>query len=241
MSVTSPSDPGRTYAAWAAILGALFTSAMLACYLVATGGDLTAMSNPAWALTMPSAAQNWFLAAMLTDSFGVYLPFLLIGGYLWSTLRPRFGTPIDMATLAIACYVLLGLAGTSMQIAALPALAEAHAAGDAMVRAATESAWLTVITTTQGGLWPMEGPLMAFWGIVVGRALLAGGARLGGLLVGVGVLYGAYFVAVLVRAAEVALVIELIMVGALTVWMLLTGASLLRKGDRPVGRATAIN
>jgi hypothetical protein len=61
------------------------------------------------------------------------------------------------------------------------------------------------------------------------------------LLVGVGVLYGAYFVAVLVRAAEVALVIELIMVGALTVWMLLTGASLLRKGDRPVGRATAIN
>lgn len=240
MSVTSPPDSGRRYAAWAAILGALFTSAMLACYLIATGGDLTAMSNPAWALAMTPTAQNWFLAAMLTDSFGVYLPFLLIGGYLWSTLRPRFGTPIDMATLAIVCYVLLGLAGTSMQIAALPALATAHAAGDAVVQAATESAWLTVITTTQGGLWPMEGPLMAFWGIVVGRALLAIGSRLGGLLVGVGVLYGAYFVAIFMKAAGAALMIELIMVGGLTVWMLLTGVSLLRKGGRPVGEAVAI-
>lgn len=241
MSVTSPTDSGRSYAAWAAILGALFTSAMLVCYLIATGGDLTAMYNPAWALAMAPAAQTWFLAAMLTDSFGVYLPFLLIGGYLWATLRPRFGAPIDMATLALACYVLLGLAGTSMQIAALPALAAAHAAGDAMVKAATESAWLTVITTTQGGLWPMEGPLMAFWGIVVGRALLATRARLGGLLVGVGVLYGAYFIAVFFRAAEVALIIELLMVGALSIWMLLTGVTLLRRADRSVGEAVTIN
>ena len=241
MSVASPPDSGRSYAAWAAILGALFTSAMLVCYLIATSGDLRAMENPAWALRMTPAGQNWFLAAMLTDSFGVYLPFLLIGGYLWATLRPRFGAPIDMATLALGCYVLLGLAGTSMQTAALPALAAAHAAGDAVVQAASETAWLTVVTTTQGGLWPMEGPLMAFWGIVVGRALLATGARLGGLLVGVGLLYGAYFVAVFLGAADVALMIELVMVGALTVWMLLTGVDLLRKGGRPVGEAVTIN
>ncbi|MBJ7408792.1 MAG: hypothetical protein JHD15_00275 [Phenylobacterium sp.] len=241
MSRTSRPDSGRSYAAWAGVLGALFTSAMLVCYLMATRGDLTAMYDPAWALAMPAAAQTWFVAAMVVDSFGVYLPFLLIGGYLWGTLRPRFGAPIDMATLALGCYVLLGLAGASMQIAALPALAAAHAAGDAMVRAASESSWLTVVMTTQGGLWPMEGPLMAFWGIVVGRALMATGDRLGGLLATVGVLYGAYFVAVLVRAAEVALMIELLMVGALTVWMLLTGVNLLRKGDRPVGEAVTIN
>lgn len=240
LTATTP-DSGQRYAAWAGILGALLTGCMLVTYLIATAGNLEAMFDPAFAMAMTPAAQNWFVASMLADSFGIYLPFLLIGGYFWGCLRTRFGTPIDMATLAIVCYVLLGLAGTSMQIGALPALAGAHAAGDAAVRAATEAAWLTVVTTTQGGLWWMEGPLMAFWGIVIGRAQLAQGARLGGLLIAVGVLYGAYFVSVVLGTADLSLIVQLAAVSAVSVWMLLTGVSLLREGDQSVDDAVKVS
>jgi hypothetical protein len=221
-------DSGRRFAAWAAILGALLVWAMLACYAVATGGDVDLLARPAAALAMTPAAQGWFLTSMLAD-IGIYLTFLVIGPYFWSQQRPTHGVSIDTATLCIACIVPLGLAGASMQVAALPALAQMHAAGDPMVRAASESAWLGVVTMTQAGLWWVEGPLWAFWGVVIGRAQLSTDARLGSLLIGIGLLYGVYFILTVVGLASLAQIIELFVIPVLSLWMLLTGVTLLRR------------
>jgi len=228
-------DAGRHYAAWAAVIGALLAWANIGLYVVATGGDLTAMLKPATALALSSSAQQLFLLSMLFDSFGFYLPFLIIGGYLWARLRPRFGAPIDMATLCVGCYVLLGLAGTSMQMAALPPLAEAHAAGDLVQRAASETAWMGLVHAAQGGLWWMQGPLMAFWGIVVGHALTTSGFRLGLILTVCGVLYGVYFVTAFLGLSQITEVVQLIMLFLLPLWMLLTGLRLFRQPNLETG------
>jgi hypothetical protein len=118
-----------------------------------------------------------------------------------------------------------------MQIAALPPLAEAHAAGDALVRAATENAWLALVHAAQRGLWWLEGPLMLFWGIVIGRALLVSGARHARLLIACGVLYGVYFASSLTGPADAAEVVELAMLFLLPLWALLTGVDLLRQRE----------
>lgn len=224
--VKTSTDSGRRFAACAAILGALFIWAMLACYAIAVGGDFEVLAHPAMALAMTAAAQNWFVASMLAD-IGVYLSFLVVGGYFWSRRRGDRDVFIEIATLCITCFVVLGVAGASMQLAALPALAHAHATGDAMIRAASESTWLGVVAMAQGGLWWVEGPLMAFWCIVVGRAQLQTNAGLGGLLIVAGFFFGANFIFAIAGLANVAQAIELPLIGALSLWMLFTGVGLL--------------
>lgn len=222
-------DAGRRLIGGVAIGGALLGWFTIVAYVIATGGDLDALSRPATALTLAPAAQRWFLASMLADSFGFYLPFLAVGGYLWGRLRPRFGAPIDIATLCLAGYAFLGRAGTSIQIAALPPLADAHAAGDAMARTSSKTAWLAVVNAAQGGLWRMEGPLTVCWGIVVGRALWATGDRLGVLLMACGGLFGLVFVAGIAGFAEAGQVLELATLVLLPLWALLAGLKLLRR------------
>jgi hypothetical protein len=231
-TTTSQLDSGHRLAAWTAIIGALLAWLNVGTLLAATGGDPDLLLRPAAALTLPAAAQKWFAVSMLFDSFGFYLPFLVIGAYWRSELRPRFGVTMDMATLCIGAYVLLGLAGASMQMAALPALAEIHGAGGEAVKAASESAWLVLVQATQNGLWWMEGPLMAFWGIVVGRALWAARTGFGRTLMLCGALYGAYFVAALCGWGALAELIEFGAVALLPLWMLLAGISLLRPPAR---------
>lgn len=190
------------------------------------------MLRPAEALALTPTEQQYFLNAMLFETFGFYLPFFIIGPYCAAKLRPQFGVIIDTATLCLAAYVLLGIAGTSMQIAALRALATSHASGGAMIQAATEASWLGLVFATEHGLWPMEGPVMAFWGWVIGRSLHQSGARFGRFLMCVGVLYGIFFIAVFADITSLSSLFQTLAITLLPLWMLLSGIDLLRQGQR---------
>lgn len=234
-TTVTPTSPNPAYsrrcAGWTALIAAPLAWFNIYCYLAAVGGDMQAMFKPATALALSPTAQQWFRVGMLADSFGYYLPFLLVGGYLWSRLRERGGAFIDMAVLCLVVYVLLGVAGTSMQIAALPPLAAVHASGDALAKAASESAWLAVVHATERGLWWMEGPVMACWGLIMGRALRAEGWGWGRLLMACAGLYGAGFVAQFLGAGQLAEGLSLIAVMLLPLWLLLTGIALLRQKE----------
>jgi hypothetical protein len=138
---------------------------------------------------------RWFRSAMLADMFGFYLPVLVVGGYLWSSSRHEAGALTDMAMLALLVYIVLGIAGASMQLAALPALSGAHAAGDTAVKIAAESAWLAVVSVTERGLWWAEGPVMGLWAALMGPILRRQAGAFGALLMVCGFLYVVSFVA----------------------------------------------
>ena len=226
-------DSSRRIVGWISLLAAPLGVFNVVCYMQAAGGDTDAMFKPEVALALSETAQRWFMAAMVADSFSFYLPFLLIGAYIHAQLRPRASSLNDAAVSALTVYVLLGIAGTSMQFAALPALAAAHAAGDAMVKAASESAWLATVTATERGLWWIEGPLLAFWGLVTGRALQQEGWGAGPLLTGAGVLYAVIFAWEMLGGSKQGESLLLVLVTVLVpLWLVLFGVSLVRGNAR---------
>ncbi|MFZ5670028.1 MAG: hypothetical protein ACOY4K_11080 [Pseudomonadota bacterium] len=228
--MTTPQNrDGRRLAGLAALAGAGFMAAALALAISVTGSDTNMMLDPARALTLPPEKIAAFQAFLLADSLGYYLPFLIVGGYLWRRLRDA-GAVIDMAAMALVVYVVLGLAGTSFQYATLPHLAAAHAAGDAATRAAAETTWLVTAWGTQKGLWFMEGPTFALWGLATGLAMRAQGLRLTGLLLmAAGSAYAASFVLFILGLDAPGELVVLLAVVLALVWSVATGAVLLRE------------
>jgi len=222
-------DNGRRLAGWTAIAAAVLGLLTVILFACSMGGDLSVVYQPAVFLSLPASAHSMFHAAMVADSQGFYLAFLLIGGYLWSVLRAEHGALIDMAALCIVTYALLGVAGASVLFASVAPLAAMHAAGDLAVKAATEASWLAIATATQQGLWLMEGPVMGFWGLVMGKAMSASGMPYGRLLMVVGALYASVFVVGVLQLWAVAEVIQTAFLVLLPLWALLTGIALLRQ------------
>jgi len=235
MSTTSFLEPGHRFAGWMAIVGSLFAWFSLYALYAATAGDLDAVLHPATALGSDAAAQQWFRLAMLADIFGFYLAVLIVGGYLWSSSRHEVGAMTDIAVLSLLVYVVLGIAGASMQLAALPALSEAHAAGDTAVKIAAQSAWLAIVTSTEHGLWWAEGPVMGLWALLMGPALRRQKRGNGILLIVCGVLYLVSFAAEFLGLGTIAELCETLGVLLLPLWLLLTGIGLVR--GRQVGVA----
>jgi hypothetical protein len=172
-------------------VGSLFAWFSLYCLYAATAGDLDAVLHPATALGLDAPAQQWFRVAMLADVFGFYLGVLVLGGYLWSSSRHEVGALNDIAILSLLVYVVLGVAGALMQLAALPSLSEAHAAGDTAVKIADQSAWLAIVTATEHGLWWAEGPVLGLWAGLMGPVLRRQGRAYGILLTGIALLRSA--------------------------------------------------
>lgn len=85
-------------------------------------------------------------------------------------MRQSAGAPAGMA-LSVAVYTILGVAGTSLQFAAVVPLFDASNSPNAVVRLSAETTWVALAHSTQHGLWFFEGPVMAFWAIVSGRQL----------------------------------------------------------------------
>jgi hypothetical protein len=187
--------------------------------------------RPAEALALPASGQGMFLAAMVLDGFGFYLAFLILGGYLWAMLRPLYGVIIDIATLALVVYVILGIAGAMIPAIVLPQLSVLHVQGDTATQAATEASWLTVIYACHHALWGLEGPVMLFWAWVVGGSLRQSGVRFGGVLMLAGFLYGVFFVSLILGLTVMQEVSILAAIIALPVWALLFGIDLLRRGS----------
>ncbi len=222
-------DNGRRLAGWTAIAAAVLGVLTVILFAGSMGGDLSLVYQPAVFLGLPASAHSMFHAAMVADSLGFYLAFLLIGGYLWSVLRVEHGALIDMAALCIVTYALLGVAGASVLFASVAPMAAMHAAGDLAVKAATEASWLAIATSTQQGLWLMEGPVMGFWGLVMGKAMRASGMPYGRLLMVVGALYASVFVVGVLQLWAVAELIQTLFLILLPLWALLTGIALLRQ------------
>jgi hypothetical protein len=230
MSTNSSLHPGYRFAGWIAIVGSIFAWFSLYCLYAATAGDLDAVLHPATALGLDATAQQWFRVAMLADMFGFYLAVLIVGGYLWSSSRQEVGALTDIAVLSILLYVAFGIAGASMQLAALPALADAHAAGDSAVKIATESAWLAVVNATERGLWWAEGPVIGLWAVLMGPVLRRQGRAFGALLMVCGLLYLVAFTAEFLRLRTIAELCETLGVVLFPLWLLLTGIGLVRGG-----------
>jgi len=229
MTNSISTDNGRRLVGWVAIIGAVLAWTNIGLYMAAFGGDLTLVYQPALFLSLPAPAHSFFHASMVLDSLGFYLAFLVIGGYLWSLLRAEHGALIDMAALCIVTYVVMGIAGTSLQFASVSPLAAMHAAGDPAVKAASEAAWLAIASGAQQGMWLMEGPVMGFWGLVMGRAMRASGMPYGRLLMVVGVCYAAVFIIGILNFWAVAELFQMVFLILLPLWALLTGIALLRQ------------
>lgn len=226
---TSKSFDVARMVGWVAIVGALLGWINIGLFVGATGGDLGMVFKPEVFLAQPASSHSLLHWAMVLDTLGFYLPFLIVGGYLWSRLRDDHGPLIDMAALCIVTYVLLGIVGASLLFSTIQPLAAMHAAGDAVAKAASEGAWLAVSYGAQHGFWLMEGPVMGFWGIVMGRAMNASGLPYGRLLMVVGVLYASVFVAGVLGILPLVELIQAVFLVLLPLWAILTGVHLLRQ------------
>ncbi|WP_085634030.1 hypothetical protein [Pseudomonas sp. R16(2017)] len=220
--------------AWAAILGGVFAYLNVGLMAVATQGDMAVTLQGATMLALPAGSRQLFRLSMFADLLGFYLPLLAIGGHLWSQYRQQAGALGDMAALAITVYVTLGLVGACLQLAALNPLAQLHASGDPAAKAAAEAAWTAIATASQKGLWWCEGPVVLFWGLVVGAQLKRDGwsASQRWPLALVGVCFGLAFpVGFFPELDRLSYGLLVVIVAVFPLWMILFGARLLRRGE----------
>lgn len=217
--------------AWSAILGGVFAYLNLVFAIMVMGDDTGMTLHGATMLTLSSDGRMLMRLSMLCDILGFYFAVLIIGAHLWHRFRTEAGALGDMAVLAIVVYVVVGISGAAIQLAAVDPLVQLHAGGDGAVRAATEAAWTALAHASQKGLWWVEGPLVLFWGIVAaGQLKRAGWGRWSSLMLTiVGWSYGLFFVIHFLGAGDVAELFGTVGVFVLPLWMLLFGWKLLRQ------------
>lgn len=221
--------------AWAAILGGLFAYLNVGFMLMVTHGDMTVTLDGAQMLSLPAQLRQYFRLSMFADLLGFYLPLLVIGGYLWRAFREQAGALGDMAVLAITTYVVLGVVGAGLQLSVLNPLAELHQGGTPAVQAAAEVAWTSIAVGSQRGLWWCEGPVVLFWGLIVGTHLKNAGWGTSILLPLkiVGWCFGLYFIAGFfpqLDALTNALLVIVVLI--FPFWMVLFGLQLRRRSLR---------
>ena len=228
----NPANAAR-FTAWCALVGGLLACANVALYLAACGGDTNMIFHGPTMLSLPPETRELFRLSLLCDVMGFYLPFLVIGGYLWHAFRVEAGALGDMAALAIVVYVIVGVSGATIQMAALNPLAHLHAGGDESVMSATEAAWTAIANASQKGLWWIEGPVLLLWAFVVGNRLKAAGWGQSLLLRIVGLLYGLFFFfGYFADLGNITDLLETAAVLVLPLWMLLFGWHLLRRAPQ---------
>lgn len=220
---------GRPFAGWTAVFAAIMMFTTLVMNFLAAGTDANLFYDPAKTLALAPDKIAAFQGYLLADVFGYYLPLVIIGAYLWRRLREQGGIALDMALLCVVIHVMLGVTGAAIQFAVLPALVEVHATGEAAARAAAEVAWLTTVSGAGRGIWWMEGPVIAFWGISTGLAMRSQGMKFGALLIVVAVLYALVFVLGAFAMIDLAGMFVVLAVLLQLVWTGLTGMSLLRE------------
>jgi hypothetical protein len=229
--MSQPSNAAVRFTAWAAIVGGLFAYANVGLVLAVTRGNTAMILDGASMLALPADMRDLFRWGMFADILGFYLPVLVIGAYLWHRFRERTGAMGDMALLAITLYAIVGVSGAALQLAALNPLAQLHAGGDAAARAAAEAAWTAIAHASQKGLWWSEGPVVLFWGTVVGAQLAReawGQPRLV-LLKITGWCFGLFFLSGMFAELEMLMKAMLVVVVLIfPLWMLSFGAQLLR-------------
>lgn len=220
------------FTGWVAIFGGIVAFLFVILSFALFGEDFGMSLHGASMLGMPSELRDLYRWTMLLDILGFYLPVLVIAGYLWNLFRNEAGAWGDMAALAIAVYVVLGVSGAAMQLAVLNPLAHLHHGGDAATRVATETVWAGLAYASQKGLWWSEGPLVLFWGTVVGKQLARAGWGSSVLIVLkiVGWSFGLFFLCEFFPSlAMLTELLGLVIILVFPLWMLLFGWQLLRR------------
>lgn len=213
------------------MLGGIFAYLNVALMLMATKGDMGITLQGAAMLTLPAESREFFRLSMFADVLGFYLPLVVIGGYFWASFRSQAGALGDMAALAILIYVVLGITGASVQLAVLNPLAQLHAEGGEAIKAAAEAAWTSVAVGSQKGLWWCEGPVVLFWGLIVGKHLKEAGWGKSILwpLTLVGWCFGLFFLTgFFPQLDELNRGLLVIVVLVFPMWLIMFGAQLLR-------------
>lgn len=224
-------DTAARFTAWSAIVGGVFAYLNVSLVLMATGGDTGLLFRGDAMLSLPTEMRELFRWGMFADILGFYLPVLVIGAHLWRRFRDRAGLRGDVALLAITLYTVLGIAGAAMQLAVLHPLAQLHAGGNETVKAAAEAAWMGIAHASQKGLWWAEGPVVLFWGSVVGEQLRqVGWSRVQLIMLKiVGLCFGLFFVFGMFPALDDLMKLMLVVVVLIfPLWMLMFGVKLLR-------------
>lgn len=230
--MSNDTSSAARFAGWAAIFGGIVACLHVTLDFVLLGDDFAMSLHGASMLALPEATRDLFRWAMVADILGFYLPVLAIAGYLWRRFRDEAGAWGDMAVLTIVVYVVLGVSGAAIQMAVLQPLAHLHHGGDEATRLAAETTWAALAHASQKGLWWCEGPLVLFWGTVVGQQLAhAGWGRPVLILLKiVGWSFGLFFLFEFFPSlAMLAELTGLIIILAFPLWMLLFGWKLLRQ------------
>ena len=110
-------------------------------------------------------------------------------------------------------------------------MAQHHGAAAASNTAAAEAAWTSIATASQKGLWWCEGPVVLFWGLIVGKQLKDAGwgkSILWPLSI-VGWCFGLFFVCGFFQSLAVLTNLLLVVVVLIfPLWLMMFGAQLLR-------------
>ena len=218
------------FTAWNAILGGLAACATLALSVVVTGGDIEMVPHGSAMLALPAEGRDLFRWWMLADVLGFYLPFVAIGGYFVHTFREELGALREMIAIAVAVYIVCGIAGAVLQLSTIHPLAHVYASGDEGAKVAAGAVWTAIANATQNGFWWVEGPLVFFWTSIAARLLKKAGWHGSFLLNIVGWGFGVFFVfGFFPSLAAVTDAGETVGVLALPLWMLTFGWQLLRR------------
>jgi len=218
------------FTAWNAILGGLAACATLALSVVVTGGDIEMVPHGSAMLALPAEGRDLFRWWMLADVLGFYLPFVAIGGYFVHTFREELGALREMIAIAVAVYIVCGIAGAVLQLSTIHPLAHVYASGDEGAKVAAGAVWIAIANATQNGFWWVEGPLVFFWTSIAARLLKKAGWHGSFLLHIVGWGFGVFFVfGFFPSLAAVTDAGETVGVLALPLWMLTFGWQLLRR------------
>jgi hypothetical protein len=223
-------EKAALFTAWVSIIGGAFAYLNVIFALLAFGGDQAGQLYGATMLALPHDTRDLFRWSMLCDVLGFYLPFLVIGGYVWHAFRDEGGPLVTAAVAGLVFYVTVGAAGAAMQLAALEPLAQLHAGGGDSVKAATEAVWTGLAHASQSGLWWLEGPVMLFVAFVIGNLLKRAGWGFPILLQISGVCFGLFFLFGLFSELDgLGELAETVVVLLTPLWMILLGWQLLRR------------
>ena len=147
-------------AAIAAILSAPIALACYAPVLAAAGFDLNVFTD--FSLMLETGARGaalwrWF---MILDMLGYYLLIVPLVVLLWHWLRPRDPGRVDVYSLCLLAYSLIGAMGAAILAAVIPPLIVAYGVDPAQTTS-IELVFDTAINMVVAGLWNILEELVA--------------------------------------------------------------------------------
>ncbi|MYN44765.1 hypothetical protein GTP23_06720 [Pseudoduganella sp. FT93W] len=221
------SSDSQRFAGRVAVVGAILAWTMAILLMAAAGFDFDAAENPVSMLAFSAEAQNLYRLGMWADILGWYIPFLVVGGFLWQRMRQRMGVDADIALVSLVAYALLGMVGAGMLNLTLPGLATLYTGHDAAGVAAAQATW-TALQNAAQGIWNIEAPVLMIWGATAAKYLKAERWGYGGLLKFDVALFGIEFLLNLLGRRDFAMSVQMLTLLIHPLWLLLFGLNLLR-------------